>query len=129
MLTPNGLWYGDIPAFDVHGGIMNRVACKIVLGLFYLARGYPKPESHDVYVGCKSNKLTAGIAAQLSPTMTPEIGFGDDVFHWRFTGFGDHPATSYWWMVFYRTLMITGATLPREDLGATGEAGESRLAG
>lgn len=112
--TPNGIWIGRYPSFVVKASRLDRILCKIVLGLHYVARKKPLPPTHGVYIASSGDAAMLELVEGMLPGMTPELGFGtgDDVFLWRFNGDASDVHLTWWLLIFYRDVVFAGATLP-----------------
>lgn len=110
--TPEGIWLGLQPSVLVNEMPINRVLCKVVLGLFYCARGRPLPSTHNVYLMTDPTKVKGSFLEDALAGMSPEIGFGDDVFLWRFCGDTVDWALTRWVLIFFRSMCFLAATLP-----------------
>lgn len=113
--TPSGLLLGNKPFLTVDDRRMNRILCKIVLGLFYVARGHAMPDTHAVYICASPDKEMLKMCLSMTQSMCPEQCFGDDVFVWRFCGDAEDQNLTYWMLAFYKKVVFFGATLPEKD--------------
>ena len=120
LRSPSGLYLGNKPGYTVDLDRLNRVATRIVKGLFFHERGYRLPHTHraSALVDPRlmpdeqglSNTATVLAALQTQPVRT----IGNGVFSYRFLFTEDEPDCSVWLMSFYEKLFAIGVTLPLE---------------
>jgi hypothetical protein len=117
LRSPSGLYLGRKTGYDVDLDRLNRVATRIVKGLFFHERGYRLPDTHeasaivDPRLRLEEQGLddTAKVLAALQTQPARTIGNG--VFSYRFLFTEDEPDCSVWLMSFYEKLYAIGVTL------------------
>jgi hypothetical protein len=121
LRSPSGLYLGYKPGYTVDLDRLNRVATRIVKGLFFHERGYRLPDTHRAFglvdprlipdeQGVKS---TATVLAALQTQQARTVGNG--VFSYKFLFTEDESDSSVWLMSFYENLFAIGVTLPQEE--------------
>jgi hypothetical protein len=93
-------------AFEVDLPRIKRVSQRIVRGLYYYHLSEMLPPNHtiDIYVQPEDPLLNLAAAGEFNSV-------DDDVFMYRWVR-GD--SISMWWLNFYRTVFIVGASGPPE---------------
>jgi hypothetical protein len=120
LRSPSGLYLGNKSGYTVDLDRLDRVATRIVKGLFYHERGYRLPDTHRASARVDARLMpdeqgssdTAKVLAALQTQ--PLIAIGDGVFSYRFVFTEDEPDCSVWLMSFYERLFAIGFTLPVE---------------
>jgi hypothetical protein len=118
LVTKSGLYVGRATAFRVKGKRLNRVASRIVKGLFYHEKGFRLPD--DCEALAFADPLTMNddpevINRMVSFMLTkPEKVIGDNVFSYRYYFHEEEEYTSAWLMVFYESMLFFGSTSLKE---------------
>ena len=119
LVTKSGLYVGTAPALRVEGARLNRVASRIVKGLFYHEKGFRLPDS------CEAVAFADPLTTSDDPKVVnrivsfmltkPENVIGDNVFSYRFHFHEEEEYTSAWLMIFYESMLFSGSTSLREE--------------
>jgi hypothetical protein len=120
LKTSSGLFLGQRPAYDVDLERLDRVAQRIVKGLFYRERGARLPNEYVVsaYSASGLSNLTKDkkdyiITNIVDPILlqTPKT-IGNNVFTYRFMFSPEDPNVSAWHLIFYEKVAFLCFTTP-----------------
>lgn len=122
--TPAGLYLGKAGAYDVDLGRLNRVATRVVRGLFFHHMGYRLPDSCGVDARCTDGidstqadviemiRNWVGICRTQQPIVK---GQGTFRYWYRFVDDqAAHPNSSVWLLLFYDTVAFFGMTVDNQ---------------
>ena len=128
IFTETGLWAGRRTGYNVDLRRLDRVASRIVTGLFFHETGTRLPETHVATSYSESGLVDLSepdrrriqdICAKLTSRAPITIG---DIFAYWFQLNSEDPATSAWLLCFFGKVAFVGMTLPKNarpsDVGA-----------
>ena len=122
LQTPTGLFAGYQPIWKYDRRVIDRVACRIVRGLYFHHFGSRVPPG--ARVGCQALRdipmRTAADHAGFEPLFTllqtqPLRDIGPGVFKYRFGAALDNPAFSAWIMTIYDAVEFAGFIEPEAE--------------
>lgn len=121
LVTKSGLYVGTATAFRVNGDRLNRVANRIVKGLFYQEKGFRLPDK------CEAVAFADPLTMNDDPDVVnrivsfmltkPEKVIGNNVFSYRYYFHEEEEYTSAWLMIFYGSMLFYGSTSPIDEAG------------
>ncbi len=116
VVTPAGLYTGIRPGYNVNLARMDRVAARIVRGLFYHETGLRLPDGYDAAAYSSDGirpELHAGLRTVFEPLVnTIPKSIGRVFSYW--CGFKEDPNASAWVLLFYRRVLFICMTAPKE---------------
>lgn len=119
LVTKSGLYVGTVPALSVEGARLNRVASRIVRGLFYHEKGFRLPDTCEAVAFADPLTMSDDpeiVHRVVSFMLTkPENVIGDNVFSYRYHFHEEKEDTSAWLMTFYESMLFSGSTSPKES--------------
>jgi hypothetical protein len=124
LMTPGGLFLGQVPGYNVDLARLDRVAARIVTGLFYHEFGNRLPSNHQTIayseagltaVDKESIKRIQSLCARLTTSEPKAVG--TDVFHYWFEQTRESPNVSAWLLTFFKHVSFLCVTMPREARG------------
>lgn len=119
LVTRSGLYVGTAPALRVEGARLNRVAGRIVRGLFYHEKGFRLPDTCEAVAFADPLTMSDDpevINRVVSFMLTkPETVIGDNVFSYRYFFHDEEEYTSAWLMTFYGSMLFSGSTSLKES--------------
>lgn len=119
LVTKSGLYVGTAPAFRVKGARLNRVAGRIVKGLFYHEKGFRLPDTCEAVAFADPLTMNSDpevINRIVSYMLTkPEKVIGDNVFSYRYYFDEEEAYTSAWLMIFFESMLFYGSTSLKEE--------------
>ncbi|AMV25193.1 hypothetical protein VT84_12410 [Gemmata sp. SH-PL17] len=113
VMSPGGLYLGDVPAFDVENDRLHRVMDKICRCLFYEHHKRLLASTHVVN-WFHLNDDTLELTQQLVSRMEPMRDFGDTVFRYQRYFSKLDPNNAAWFLIFYEAVAFVGRTVPKE---------------
>ena len=136
LRSAGGLYLGKWMGITVDAERVNRVAARIVRGLFYHESGHRLPDTYEAFAEVdpmfEPEELGSGDTVRVLGAIQtqPAKIIGNDVFSYRFLCAEDDPGCTFWLMSFYKTLFAMGYTMPMGDLvrerGELGQAAPGR---
>lgn len=116
LFTPSGLYVGTKPAMNIDPVRLNRVASRVIQGLFYRLKGFRLADGYEATASVDPaadntdplliERMTLHMLS-LSPTV-----IGQDVFSYRYEFHEEDENISAWVLVFYEKMLFLGSTLP-----------------
>ena len=106
VTTPEGIYLPHLSGFKPNDGSFNRVAGRIVRGLFFREKGSPVPKDYRVDVAAFQGGLDSGMdelrekLLEFPPTQKRAIQRGN--FQYYFWQLADYKDATAWLAVFYR---------------------------
>lgn len=107
--TPSGLYIGHAPTFVLDGRILATSLSRMVRGLYFKLYRRPLPRGYGIVVPIPAPSLSE--MAEMTATMSPARGFGDDVFLWRSVRDPKDENVTCWLLAFYKAVYFFGWTL------------------
>jgi len=107
--SPGGVLLGHSPGFLINRPRLQRCIGKIVRGLFYHHYGRPLPLRYLVEDYRMDPNFPDEFKREIARLPLIEIGGG--VFGYRFLVSPDEPEIGFWFLMFYRSRLITTQTL------------------
>jgi hypothetical protein len=130
--SPAGLYLGDAPIYELDVPRLQRVASRIIRGLYYHHWREPVPESYEVVA--YSAELVRRLPKETRDGLAPLLAFVDgeparsvgDVLRYRLRTFPEG-AGCIALLVFYGAVSYLGFVSDREGRGDSTESGEGRV--
>ena len=112
--SKGGIYLGNAPAIKVKKLRFDRVAQRIIRGLFFYEKKYPLPKNYQV-----ENRFYQfdfnDIVSSLGPAPFVELRMiGDNIFNYTFATCIDDPNSTVWLSVFFQGLPFMGYTFKPE---------------
>jgi len=109
--TPGGIYLGKAPAIKVQAKRIDRVAQRIIRGLFYEEFKVPVPEGYEV-TNRMSQQGFGKILDGINPTLfKPWREIGNKHFAYTYAQTEEDPYSVIWLSVFYDALPFLGFTV------------------
>jgi hypothetical protein len=135
--SPSGLFLGNQRAIAFEGARIDRVARRIVQGLFFQVKGHRLPDDHAINVlPVRRFRELASLHPELDLALREFVGliaaeplteYGD-VFGYRWAQSPNGPSNTMWLLYFYEQLEFYCTTFPAASLeGLTLEAEIERI--
>lgn len=126
LVSPGRLYLGKTPGYDVDLRRLDRVAARIIKGLFYHEKGERLPDEYEATALSASGLGKVSGEVQLrfknivdSLLSQPPRAVGNaEVFAYWAIPTEENPYTSAWLLMFYQKTMFLGFTTPRKSKGA-----------
>lgn len=114
--TEAGLYLGDVPAIKVNKKRCDRVAQRIIRGLFFHEKGHPVPEGYKVENRFYQFGFERIVKSLGNPPFVEQRVIGNSIFIYTFASCTGEPDCTIWLSVFFRGLPFIGYTIkPEED--------------
>lgn len=84
QFTPNGIWVGNAPTFEVDWPRVERVIKNVAKGVYFETNRIPMPDDFLIEVITIGTEQLAAEVKPMIDQMVPWQGFGDDVFLCRY---------------------------------------------
>ena len=114
LVTKSSLYVGTATAFRVDGERLNKVASRIIKGLFYYEKGFRLPDECEAVAFADPLTMSDDpevINRLVSFMLTrPEQIIGNNVFSYRCHFHEEEEYTSAWLMLFYENMLFLGST-------------------
>jgi hypothetical protein len=110
MTTPSGLYVGHAPTFILDERRLAVSLSRMVRGLYFASFQRPLPRGYGIVVPIPAPLLSE--MAEMTATMSPARGFGDDVFLWRSVRDPQDENSTCWFLAFYGAVHFFGWTIP-----------------
>lgn len=110
LRSPAGLYLGKRGMVKLSRKRINRVAERIVRGLFYHEHGRPVPENYEVANTFRQRDFWDIVKQFGSVKFPPWKTFGNDVFSYTFLRTDDDPDSIAWLQLFYGSIALIGFT-------------------
>ncbi|MHB8054412.1 MAG: HNH endonuclease, partial [Candidatus Aminicenantales bacterium] len=123
IFSRGGIYLGKGMSYTVDLNRLNRVAERIILGLFYHHKGYRLPDGWKAVAfettgyrpssKAKAQSLLDSLNRILANRNIEVIE--KDIFSYRFNFADDEPNGSMWLLIFYNRILFIGATLKHSN--------------
>jgi len=113
--TEAGLYLGVAPAIKVNKVRFDRVAQRIIRGLFFHEKGYPVPEGYEVGNRFYQFGFERMVKSLGNAPFAEQCVIGDSIFIYTFASCTDAPDCTVWLSVFFRGLPFIGYTTKPEE--------------
>jgi hypothetical protein len=121
--TPSGLYLGNVTVISVDSVRLERVASRIIQGLFYHEKGKRLPERYEAvaYVPSKwafsrDEEVEKYLVELATYTRSqPSRAIGNGVFSYHFCPCDDDDNSIVWVLIFYEGVTFVGMTMPAEE--------------
>lgn len=116
VTTDSGIYLGKAGVLAIEKWRFDRVAERIIRGLFFHEKGRPVPNKYEV-----TNRLSQGQAKQILDGI-PEAKFieprviGDYIFAYTYAPTVEDPDSMVWLSYFYKRLLFVGFTVKPKEL-------------
>jgi hypothetical protein len=118
--TPGGLYLGNTTVLSVDFVRLERVASRIIQGLFYYEKGARLPEQYEAVTYAPSKwafRRNEEVNNQLVELVTyacsqPLKAIGDGVFSYKFCVCDEDDNSIVWVLIFYEGITFVGMTMP-----------------
>jgi hypothetical protein len=126
VLTRSGLFLGKRPVYDVDLDRLDRVAQRIVKGLFYYERGSRLPDGYEVaaFSAAGLSALDKQFKEHIIKNVVDPIllniprTIGNNVFTYRVAFAPEDPNLSVWHLIFYEKVVFLCFTTSSQTDGA-----------
>jgi len=121
LVTPGGLYLGDMATYRVDATRLKRVASRTVRGLFYHEKGYRLPAQYEAATWAASEfdhsprKLTQAVELVSYLRAQPFRMIGEGVFSYKFKAADADENATAWVLIFYERFAFVGLTLPHDE--------------
>ncbi|MDX2215705.1 MAG: hypothetical protein SFY66_20755 [Oculatellaceae cyanobacterium bins.114] len=110
IVTKTGIFLGKEPAFQLDIERIDRVAQRIIRGLFFHEKGYAVPAGYEVFTSIQQFGLEP-ILEQLTEVHFPQLHIVQDgIFSYTFKETEEDPNSIIWLLLFYKELPLVGFT-------------------
>lgn len=121
--TPDGIYLGQQPVYEVNLRRLERVAARIAKGLFYHICKVRLPDHYDmILLSEEEHKYASDEFAErirtrvLAPLWSaPEHVIGPGVFSYRFMFAADDPNMSAWLLIFFQVVRFLCVSVTRDS--------------
>lgn len=111
--SEGGIYLGTQTVFHLDAERFNRVATRIVRGLFFNHKKYIVPKTHEVLANIPLKDINDLLD---KVPFSPIKSVGNSVFSYRYCFADDDPDYSIWLMVFNNALPVIGKTRLRKEI-------------
>jgi len=123
LKTPSGIFIKHHFGFYANMDRMNRVASRIVKGLFYHEKKHRLPDNYEVRSQSEDSVRQRPPSERefleqnfIKPVLPQKrVKIGDGVFAYRFNTFADEPNSTVWILEFYERACFLALTSPPES--------------
>jgi hypothetical protein len=124
LYSPAGLYLGTHPTYELGVPRLERVAARIMRGLYYKWTDHPVPWTHDadIFAFERIRRLPKETRDGVGPVLglvmqAPAVTIGDRVCRYHLRSFPGDPAGVIVALVFYEAMAFLGWVLAREEDG------------
>ncbi|HPS59110.1 MAG TPA: hypothetical protein PK514_13480 [Spirochaetota bacterium] len=112
VFTEAGIYLGQEGAFKLDVNRIDRVAQRIIRGLFFNAKGYPFPTNYQVIAKIQQFGLNDILEKLQGINFPPLIIIQNGIFCYTYHETIEDVNSGVWILLFYGTLPIVGITKP-----------------
>ena len=121
-VTPAGIYLGKGATYDVDLTRLNRVAARVIKGLFYHHKHFALPKTYTVSAFSESSltgppdKVKLWLEMFASLASEPSIEIGKGIFAYWFRFFSVDDISSAWLLLFYNKAFFIGSIISKKEL-------------
>lgn len=119
IYSPGGIYLGAAGALVVDKARIDRVAQRIIRGLFFIEKGYPVPIGYEVTNSTRQQGISQILDSLGDIGYAEHRTIGETMFAYTYAATDEDPNTIVWLSMFYERLPFVGFTiLPKHLRGA-----------
>lgn len=112
IFTETGIYLGDTSAIKFDGKRIDRVAERIVRGLFFYKKGYPVPANYLVKAKIQDNNIQKVLESIKDIKFFPLEMIQDGIFSFTYQETVEDNNAGIWLLLFFGSLLIAGIIKP-----------------